>query len=432
VIEELGRAGLRAHALGDARPDGPGVVLFDRFSPKLTDLIARLSRGGREPVIAVAAGAGSLSDRRSWALLRHGAADLFAWDHSKTPALEVIARLERWRTVSQLVDSPAVRGRLVGESRVWRSVLRRVVEAARFTDASILITGESGTGKELVARLIHELDPRPDKRDLVVLDCGSVVESLSGSEFFGHERGAFTGAIASRAGAFELADGGTLLLDEVGELPLPLQAELLRVVQEQTFQRLGSSRWRTSRFRLVCATNRDLVREQEGGRFRPDLYFRIAGWTCHLPTLRERSEDILVLARHFLRELADGGDPPDFDAPVRDLLLARDYPGNVRDLRQLILRLDLRHVGPGPITLGDLPDEECPDAATPGWRDEGFARAIRRAIASGAGMREVADAAADTAMAIAVAEEGGNLRRASDRLGVTARALQMRRRRAGV
>jgi transcriptional regulator with GAF, ATPase, and Fis domain len=433
VIEELGRAGVRARALGDGSPRGPGVVLFDRFSPQLTDLVARLSCGGREPVIAVAACASSLADRRSWALLRHGAADLFAWDHSTTPALEVVARLERWRTVAELLDSPAVRSRLAGESRVWRAVLRRVVEAARFTDAAILITGESGTGKELVARLIHELDPRPDKRDLVVLDCGSVVESLSGSEFFGHERGAFTGAIASRAGAFELADGGTLLLDEVGELPLPLQAELLRVVQEQTFQRLGSSTWRSSRFRLVCATNRDLVREQETGRFRPDLYFRIAGWSCRLPALRERSEDILVLARHFLRELADGDDPAEFDAPVRELLLARDYPGNVRDLRQLMLRLDLRHVKPGPITLGDLPDEDCPDGGpSAGWRDEGFIRAIRRAIASGAGMREVADAAADTAMAIAVAEEGGNLRRASDRLGVTARALQMRRRRAGV
>jgi transcriptional regulator with GAF, ATPase, and Fis domain len=424
---------VRARALDDRGADGPGVVLFDHFSPALTELIARLSRDGRQPVIAVATAGVSLADRRSWGLLRHGAADLFAWDHSTTPAREVVARLQRWWTVSELLDSPAVQGRLGGNGAAWRSVVRRVVEAARFTDASILVTGESGTGKELVAGLIHELDPRPDKGDFVVLDCGSVVETLSGSEFFGHERGAFTGAVASRAGAFELADGGTLFLDEIGELPLPLQAELLRVIQEGTFQRLGSNRWRTTRFRLVCATNRDLIAEQAAGRFRPDLYFRIAGWTCRLPALRERQEDILVLAERFLREVASDDEPPALDAPVRELLLARDYPGNVRDLRQLMLRLSVRHVGPGPITLGDLPEEERPDGApSAGWRDEGFVQAIRRAVASGAGMREVADAAADTAMAIAVAEEDGNLRRASERLGVTARALQMRRRRAGV
>jgi transcriptional regulator with GAF, ATPase, and Fis domain len=424
---------LRARALDDRSADGPGVVLFDRFSPRLTELIARLSRGGRQPVIAVATAGVSLADRRSWGLLRHGAADLFAWDHSTTPAREVVARLQRWWTVSELLDSPAVQERLAGNSSAWRSVVRRVVEAARFTDASILVTGESGTGKELVAGLIHELDPRPDKGDFVVLDCGSVVETLAGSEFFGHERGAFTGAVASRSGAFELADGGTLFLDEIGELPLPLQAELLRVIQEGTFQRLGSNRWRTTRFRLVCATNRDLVAEQAAGRFRPDLYFRIVGWTCRLPALRERQEDILVLAEHFLREVAGGAEPPALDAPVRELLLAREYPGNVRDLRQLMVRLSVRHVGPGPITLGDLPEEERPDGTpSDGWRDEGFVEAIRRAVASGAGMREVADAAADTAMAIAVADEDGNLRRASERLGVTARALQMRRRRAGV
>ncbi len=134
-----------------------------------------------------------------------------------------------------------------------------MVEIARFTDAAVLITGESGTGKERMAQLIHELDPRPKKGRLVVLDCSTVVPSLSGSEFFGHEKGAFTGASAPRSGAFELADGGTLFLDEVGELAVPLQAELLRVIQEGTFKRVGSNTWRRSAFRLVCATNRDLA-----------------------------------------------------------------------------------------------------------------------------------------------------------------------------
>jgi transcriptional regulator with GAF, ATPase, and Fis domain len=427
VTGELSRAGVAARALEDGQADGPGVVLFEDYTPALSELVHRLSRGGHEQVIAICANPRTLADRRCWSLLRDGAADLFAWEHSPTPGEEIAARMERWRAISDLLETPRIRDRLVGESPAWRAVLRRVVEAARFTDASILVTGESGCGKELVARLIHDLDARPDKGELVVLDCGSVVETLSGSEFFGHERGAFTGAVASRAGAFELADGGTLFLDEIGELPPPLQAELLRVVQEGTFQRVGSSRWRTTSFRLVCATNRDLV---GGDGFRPDLYFRIAGWSCRLPPLRERPEDIIGLARHFLRELRGGAEPPEFDAPVRELLLARDYPGNVRDLRHLMLRLNVRHVGPGPVTLGDMPPEEWPDGErSNGWRDEAFVRAIRRAVDGGAGLREVADAAADTAMAIAVDAEGGNLRRASDRLGVTARALQMRRRR---
>jgi transcriptional regulator with GAF, ATPase, and Fis domain len=427
VTSELSRAGVPSRSLADGRADGPGVLLFEEYTPALAELVARLSRGGHELVIAVCTNARMLADRRCWRLLRAGAADLFAWEHSATPGEEIVARMQRWRAVSEILDSPRVRRHLVGESPAWRAVLRRVVEAARFTDASMLITGESGCGKELVARLIHDLDPRPDKGELVVLDCGSVVPTLSGSEFFGHERGAFTGAVASRAGAFELADRGTLFLDEIGELPLPLQAELLRVVQEGTFQRLGSSRWRTTRFRLVCATNRDLL---AGDGFRADLYFRIAAWSCRLPPLRERPEDILLLARHFLRELRDGADPPEFDAPVQELLRGRDYPGNVRDLRHLMVRLSVRHVGPGPVTLGDFPPEEWPDGEeATGWRDAAFVHAIRRAVDGGAGMREVAEAAADTAMAIAVDEEGGNLRRASDRLGVTARALQLRRQR---
>ena len=145
--------------------------------------------------------------------------------------------------------------------------------------------------------------------------------SLSGSEFFGHEKGAFTGAAAARDGAFELADGGTLFLDEVGELPVTLQAELLRVIQEGTFKRVGSNTWRKSSFRLVCATNRDLAAEQaHGARFRSDFFYRIAGCTLHLPSLRDRTEDILPLFRHFFRQAHPDREPPELYGPVRDLL----------------------------------------------------------------------------------------------------------------
>jgi transcriptional regulator with GAF, ATPase, and Fis domain len=196
---------------------------------------------------------------------------------------------------------------------------------------------------------------------MVVLDCTTVVPSLSGSEFFGHEKGAFTGASAPRAGAFELADGGTLFLDEVGELPTPLQAELLRVIQEGTFKRVGSNTWRKSVFRLICATNRDLASEQGKGTFRDDFYYRIAGCTLHLPGLRERREDILPLFRHFFREAHPAGEPPELEGPVRDLLLSRTYPGNVRDLRSLVLRIIPRYLGAGVLTVGDIPNNERPD-----------------------------------------------------------------------
>jgi transcriptional regulator with GAF, ATPase, and Fis domain len=281
----------------------------------------------------------------------------------------------------------------------------------------------------LVARLIHDLDSRAGKRDFVILDCTTVVPSLSGSEFFGHERGAFTGAITPRVGAFELADGGTLFLDEVGELPVPLQAELLRVIQEQTFKRVGSNVWRQTNFRLLCATNRNLVQEQEGGRFRGDLYYRIAGWTLRLPSLRERIEDILPLFDHFYRQLRPGEEVPALDTAVSDLLIRRHYPGNVRDLRGLTFRVCHRHVGGGPVTVGDVPEDERPTAEVgiDTWCDDSFERCIRRGLGLGVTLRDISTAAAETAIRVAVAEESGNLQRAARKLGVTDRALQMRR-----
>ncbi len=206
----------------------------------------------------------------------------------------IAARLKRWLTIDELIASPEIRDTLVGEGCAWVSMLRDVVEFARFTDASLLITGESGTGKELVARLIHALDPLRRKR-LVLLDCSTVVPELSGSEFFGHERGAFTTAVAEREGAFALADGGTLFLDEVGELPLRLQAELLRVVQERTYKRIGSNTWKETNFRLICATNRDLREEKARGAFRADFYHRLAAGILELRALG--AEDVVIRLR---------------------------------------------------------------------------------------------------------------------------------------
>ena len=308
--------------------------------------------------------------------------------------------------------------------------MRHVVEIAMFGDASVLILGESGTGKEEVARLIHELDPNPEKGRLVTLDCATVVPELSGSEFFGHERGAFTGAISGRDGALALADKGTLFLDEVGELPLTLQAQLLRAVQEHAYKRLGGNTWQRAEFRLVCATNRDLEDDMLSGRFRRDFFHRIASNTCRLPPLRDRQDDIVGLSMHFLQQLRPG-DALELDDVVRDYLFRRAYPGNVRELRHLMIRLAQRHAGHGPVTAGAIPPDERPasDAreAREDWRDRLLPTVVRRALATGAGLKEIGQATTETAIRLAIADEDGNLQRAARRLGVTDRALQLRR-----
>jgi transcriptional regulator with GAF, ATPase, and Fis domain len=414
----------------------PVLLFFEEPAPGVLARVRRLSAVGTRRLVAVSLGDSPLSAGDTWDLLAAGASDVLHWAALPDPTAALTARLERWHAVDAVLDTPLVRENLVGRSPVWLSVLREIVEVARFTSANVLITGESGTGKELLARLVHTLDPRPDKRDLVVVDCTTVVPSLSGSEFFGHERGSYTGAVRERDGAFALADGGTLFLDEVGELPPSLQAELLRVVQEGTYKRVGSNTWRKTSFRLVCATNRNLVEDQAQGAFRRDFYYRIAAWSCRVPSLHERTEDILPLARHFLAELRPGDVVPEFDEAVRRLLMVRSYEGNVRDLRNLVGRISSRHVGPGPITVGDVPEDErpAPAARQDGWPDAALETSVRKALALGLGMKDIASAAADTAIRVALDEEGGSLRRASQRLGVTDRALQLRRaqeRRAG-
>jgi transcriptional regulator with GAF, ATPase, and Fis domain len=430
LVDSLHRSGIATCERDSPSEADTGILIFDTVDPPLLEFVRESSQQGQQRVLSIATSAAALSAETTWSLLHAGAADAWVWCDSPELLTERLsARLDRWKVVDQLMESPLVRNNLIGQSSIWKSCLRQVVEVARFSDAAALLTGESGTGKELVARLIHTIDPRPNKRDLVILDCTTVVPELSGSEFFGHERGAFTGATGPRDGAFALADGGTLFLDEVGELPLPMQAQLLRVVQERKYKRVGGNEWHKTDFRLVCATNRDLVEEVAAGRFRNDLYFRIATCILGLPPLRDRPEDILPLARHFLAELARDGTPPEIEEPVKHLLLRRGYSGNVREMRQLISRIATRHVGGGPITVGDIPEAERPkpDEVLAAWTDQAFETAIRRALCLGVVLKDIGQNAAETAIRIAVSEENGNLQRAAKRLGVTDRALQIRR-----
>lgn len=250
ILDALSRAGVRSYAVNPSEPSGGGVLIFDQITQRLCHFLREASRRGLDRVLAIALSHSALAEGGAWQLLQAGASDVFAWDHSTDPAREVAARFVRWEQVDEIVQSPLVKKNLAGQSPTWIRALRQVVEIARYTDASVLITGESGTGKELIARLIHTLDPRPNKHDLVVSDCTTIVPELSGSEFFGHERGAFTGAVSARDGSFALANGGTLFLDEVGELSLNLQAELLRVTQEGAYKRVGGNTWQKTDFRL--------------------------------------------------------------------------------------------------------------------------------------------------------------------------------------
>src|SRR5712664_1308254 len=227
---------------------------------------------------------------------------------------------------------------VIGNSASLRKVLKRV-ETVAPTDSTVLIYGETGTGKELIARAIHDLSPRQSK-PFVKLNCAAIPTGLLESELFGHEKGAFTGAIAQRIGRFEVADGGTIFLDEIGEIPLELQTKLLRVLQEREFERLGSSRTLRTDARLIAATNRDLKTMVEDQKFRPDLYYRLNVFPIRVPALRERKEDIPLLVRHFVQQFSQQNNRVINTIPseTMEALVRYHWPGNIRELQNVIER----------------------------------------------------------------------------------------------
>jgi PAS domain S-box-containing protein len=271
---------------------------------------------------------------------------------------------------------------IIGQSEAIQKTLRQVKLVAP-TTAAVMITGESGTGKELIARAIHEASGRRD-RPLIRVNCAAIPRELFESEFFGHVKGAFTGAVRDRIGRFELADGGTLFLDEVGEIPLELQGKLLRVLQEGNFERVGEERTRTVDVRLIAATNRNLKREVARGRFREDLYFRLNVFPVESVPLRDRREDIPLLAQHFLmsesKELKSDLRLSEGDARR---LSRYDWPGNVRELQNVIERAAILSQS-GRLRI-DLPDTPGPHAPTGAGRQKAEARP---AIMTSAEMRD--------------------------------------------
>ena len=329
-------------------------------------------------------------------LYAHLAVEAIERRHAEEEIDSLRRRVELERDyLRQEVNESQAFGEIIGSSDALQRVLRQI-ELVAPTDAAMLIQGETGTGKELIARAVHDRSSRRN-RPLVKVNCGSIPRDLFESEFFGHVKGAFTGAIRDRVGRFELADGGTLFLDEVSEIPPELQSKLLRVLQEGEFERVGDEATRQVNVRVIAATNRDLLNEVKAGRFRLDLFYRIGVFPLEVPPLRDRREDIPTLAARFVEQVSSRSNLPRPRLSCRDVatLQRYDWPGNVRELQNVIeravilargglLKIDLP---PSPATpqlqAGPLPADEHTDVLTEGeWRNkerENLQRAILRA-----------------------------------------------------
>ena len=320
---------------------------------------------------------------------------------------------------AQLDGGPGERG-VVAESAAMKDALALVARVAEHS-TTVLITGESGTGKEVIARAVHRASPRAG-RAFVAINCAAIPESLLESELFGHVRGAFTGATADKAGLFESADGGTLLLDEIGEMPQSLQAKLLRVLQESEIRRVGDHRTRKVNVRVLAATARDLEGDAAAGRFREDLYYRLAVVTVQLPPLRERRDDIAPLARHFAARLGQRlGRKTELAPDALDWLAEQEWRGNVRELENAVERAAV---------LSDRPVLEAQDFQQP--REAGKGAAGAAPVPPGGTLQDHVDQAEASAIRAALAACDGNRREAAKRLGVSVRTLFYKMERLGI
>jgi len=297
---------------------------------------------------------------------------------------------------------------MIGSGPAMQRVFELVKKVAP-ANASVVLTGESGTGKEVVARAVHSLSPRKDK-PFVALNCGAIPPTLIESELFGYERGAFTGADQRRLGNFELAHGGTLFLDEIGELPLEMQGKFLRVLEERRFRRLGGKSEVEVDVRVICATNRDLKEEIKKGRFREDLYFRLHVFTIHLPTLKERREDVPLLVQHFIEKFngETGKHVQGLSPGAMDVLQNYAWPGNIRELRNTVERAMI-------LTDGDtISEEHLPPDMRP-TRPE--AATLR--VPLGIQLREVEK----EYILASLQRNGGNKARTAEVLGISEKTL---------
>ncbi|MFA5716679.1 MAG: sigma-54 dependent transcriptional regulator [Desulfobulbaceae bacterium] len=326
-------------------------------------------------------------------------------------ALEHMALAGEVRALKQQVSSDAVLGSIIGTSKAMAHLISQV-RTVSSTEATVLITGESGTGKELIARAIHANSPRREGR-LVTVNCAALTDTLLEAELFGHEKGAFTGADRKRDGLFMQARKGSIFLDEVGEIPLHMQAKLLRAIQEREIQRVGSDAPIKVDVRIIAATNRELLEDVRTGRFREDLYYRLNVINLRVPSLRERQEDIPLLAQHFLHRFADRNRKTlkGFTPGAMDLLVRYAWPGNVRELENAVERAVI-------MSLGDyVAERELPPAVAA--HDNEAGGEIPAAGMAGLPLEEVEKAA----IVQTLRETGGNKSEAARILGITRTTL---------
>jgi DNA-binding NtrC family response regulator len=348
------------------------------------------------------------------------------FEQLKDVAERVMGRTGRG-AVDSSPDGDATENIFVGESPKLQKLLQRARQAAR-TDMDVLVEAESGTGKELLARLIHQSSGRRN-RPFVAVNCAAFPEALLESELFGHARGAFTGATVAKPGKFELAHTGTLLLDEIGELPLQLQPKLLRALQEREVDRLGDTRPLRVDVRVIATTNRSLRSLVDEGQFRADLYYRLNVVPMTIPPLRERREDITRLARHFLQKhaAAGAGAPPLFSPELLARLEAMNWPGNVRELENVVRRAMALHSGER-IGIEFLEEMDQPCATPARDTDSAAAPASRAEAASGTSLRDMERRLLESTLEAS----GGNRTHAARKLGICARTMRNKIREYGL
>ncbi len=427
AVEVFGKASALRTALDGAAPD---AVLLDVGLPDANglDLLAEIR--ATHPAMHVVMMTANRDVDTIVGAMRLGAVDYLAKPFDRTRvvtaarnAVERSRLVGRVKQLESLVETGSYRG-IAGRSPAIRRVFAELDHVVA-SDVNVLILGESGTGKELVARALHDGGTRA-KAPFVAINCAAIPEALVESELFGHERGAFTNATARHVGSVERAHGGTLFLDETGELPLAVQAKLLRVLQERSFRRVGGTSDVHSDFRLVCATHRDLRESVRAGRFREDLYYRLAVFELDLPPLHEREGDVGLLAERFLAELAPKR-RVHLSAEAFQAMEKHDWPGNVRELRNAMERA-LVLCGDGPVELAHLPPSlRRPVAHEPAVRTESVRGETRaeparapmsdeRPTASSAGISM--DEIEREALKQALERNGGNVTAAVRELGI--------------
>ncbi len=349
------------------------VLVTDIRMPEMNGLDLLRSVGRARPDLAVIVMTGYPSVENAVTAMKLGAADFIPKPVDFPSLLEEVRRL-----LNAAPDSAAGQDNIVTGDSAFLQVIRHL-DIAAATDVPVVLLGESGTGKELLARRLHRMSPRRGAA-YVCVNCAALPEPILESELFGHEKGAFTGAGATRRGRFEIADGGTMFLDEIGDMPLGIQAKILRAVEYGQFDRVGGETGMSADVRFVAATNRDLGALVSAGGFREDLYYRLSVVALDIPPLRERPDDITLLAGHFigLFNRMYGKRISGLSAGARDLLMAHSWPGNVRELRNCVQRAVIFRAE-GEIEAGDLPGQyRAGEQADPSRRASGNARESRR------------------------------------------------------